>query len=207
MYTVFKGGCMRKIFFGYLFIMVRFLVGGFDIFPDPIGYGLIYLGALELVDRDPNFLRLKNTAMIGAIFTLVVLGFDVFSFSMEPSATTVIVVAILSSAIGLLIIYYSGIHLFEPLGQLPFNEKGVASVERLKRTWMNYFMAMSISTGLVLYMLLSPNSSSFMIVVVAGILSLVFAAQFLVRLNRFTINEARGDYGLQLPAIENDPED
>ncbi|MDI9473089.1 MAG: hypothetical protein QM221_09285, partial [Bacillota bacterium] len=84
---------------------------------------------------------------------------------------------------------------------------GVASVERLKRTWMNYFMAMSISTGLVLYMLLSPNSSSFMIVVVAGILSLVFAAQFLVRLNRFTINEAWGDYGLQLPAIENDPED
>ncbi len=192
MYTVFIGGHMRKIFFGFLFVMVRLLIGGFDIFPDPIGYGLIYLGASELIDRAPQFRQLKNIAVVGALFTLAVLGFDVLAFSRGAGPAAILVVSILSSAAGLVIIYVCGSKLMEAFGALPLNEEGTTALDTMKRNWTNYFTAMAISTGVVMYILMNPNPSAFMIVLVAGILSLVFAVMFLVRLHRFTRDEVNG---------------
>lgn len=185
---------MRKIFFGYFLIMIRLLVKGFDIFPDPIGYGLVYLGAIELMERAPGFSQLKNLAVAGALFSLAILGFDVYTFAFGTTPTAIFVVGILGAAGGLLITYLCGTKLLESFSQLPLNENGTTALEKLKKTWSSYFTAMAISTGIVLYIFVTGSPSAFMIVLIAGVFSFVFAVMYLFRLNRFTLDEVAGLY-------------
>lgn len=185
---------MRKLFFGFLFIMIRIQIGGFDIFPDPIGYGLIYLGAGELLSRAPGFAGLQRIAMFGAVFSLAMLGFGVLSSFWAPAAVIVFVMGILGAAATLVLLYVIGTNLLDAFTQLGLNGEGVDAIDGLKKSWSSYFTAMAISTGVALFVLINPMPAALIIILLAGLMSLIFSIQFLVRLNRFTSREPLGVY-------------
>lgn len=70
----------RRISWGFLFVILDFRIGGFDILPDPVGFLLIFTALLKL-PKNPNFLpEVRKLYWFAASVSLLMLPLSVFDF-------------------------------------------------------------------------------------------------------------------------------
>ncbi|MHB9094976.1 MAG: hypothetical protein ACYC21_09905 [Eubacteriales bacterium] len=98
-----------KLFWGFLFVLLDFRIQGFDIFPDIVGYLLIYSGLGQLIVLNPHFQQARKYALpltILSIFDLVQFQQPVSQFNFEPSMLLYIVLGTVITVIDLLMVYH-----------------------------------------------------------------------------------------------------
>lgn len=67
----------RKLYWGFLFVMIDFRIMGFDILPDTIGYILFALGFSILASNSIHFIKARN-------FNVVMIVLSLFSIYEKP---------------------------------------------------------------------------------------------------------------------------
>jgi len=63
-------GAFKKLFWGFLFILINFRIMGVDILPDFIGYGLFFMAFEDLGGNNYRFTTAKNLSIVMIILSL-----------------------------------------------------------------------------------------------------------------------------------------
>lgn len=63
-------GAFKKLFWGFLFILINFRIMGIDILPDFIGYGLFFMAFEDLEGNNYRLTTAKNLSIVMIILSL-----------------------------------------------------------------------------------------------------------------------------------------
>ncbi|MCG7343711.1 hypothetical protein MHZ92_06175 [Sporosarcina sp. ACRSL] len=157
---------LRNIFWGYLFIFFDFYIIMIDVFMDPIGYYLIYLGCARIVGSYPIAKKALTVGMIG-IFVSLPSAFVNLSDSELPFGWSLY--ASILSIFKLVIAFYL---FFVLMGMA----KSFGDEALFKRTQSTFKYFVTIHFAILVFMSFSMNVSGdgwialSVILVIAGIL-------------------------------------
>jgi hypothetical protein len=69
--SVVNEGAFKKLFWGFLFILINFRIMGIDILPDFIGYSLFFVALEDLEENNHRFTTARNLSIVMIILSLL----------------------------------------------------------------------------------------------------------------------------------------
>ena len=175
---------MNKVFFGFLLVFVDFnlTINGhtLNIFPDWVGYCLIYSGLNDLSGESDHFSLAKPWCLGMVIYNAILWVLEAFMGEAKLG-----IIGWLLSLAAVLVSLYVSYMIIQGIGDIE-NKRDIAlEQERLKKVWMLYAICVIAAQGLVI---LAP------IAIICLIVAFVAAVIFLVRFNntRKAYNQAMG---------------
>ncbi|MCY6356302.1 hypothetical protein [Clostridium sp. ZS2-4] len=100
----------RKLYWGFLFIMIDFRIMGFDILPDTIGYILFALGFSILASNSIYFVKARNFNIVMIVLSL----FSIYEKPVQSGESWIhfgslgfigVLIGVITIILGLLVIY------------------------------------------------------------------------------------------------------
>ncbi len=162
----------RKLFWGFLLVMLDFRIQGIDILPDIIGYYFFYSGMLLLKDQSPHFQQ-------GSNFSVLMMILSVFTFYEAPVNSTGVIdptpgsgalalgLAIVSIVLSVLTVY----HLFRGIQDMAADQRQPGIESEAMTRWTQYLL-INLATLLMIGLVFVP----FLFVLVVVVLFVVVLA-------------------------------
>ncbi len=147
--SVVNEGAFKKLFWGFLFILINFRIMGVDILPDFIGYSLFFMALGELEENNYRFSTAKNLSIlmiITSLFTIYEVQSQRGIFS-TPFGGFGILISIAAFIIMMILIYNLFMGIRDLAMQRNMNEIACEAEER----WRGYmWLQMAIFIAFIL---------------------------------------------------------
>ncbi len=135
-----------NIFWGFLFFF-DFRIQGFDILPDIIGYGLIYLGLKEIASMSSHFTEAKKYSVILCIlsvFDLYQVQIPLQQFNVDPLTGLVMLIGIIIAIFDLLMVF----NLCHGIAELA-EGRGIIDLKAIALNRWRYYLYLRVATAVV----------------------------------------------------------
>lgn len=153
----------KKVFWGYLFLVIGFRIQGIDILPNFIGYIIIIFGIKNLLEENEHFQKVLNSGYILTILSIfdvyqpVTTNTTTFQFS-NPLLAVVAIVSVIAD------LYFS-YHLFMGISNMAEKRTFVEIKFKSEKYWGYYWKLLLAMFGGILLVFLPTLVLIYMLVV------------------------------------------
>lgn len=171
----------RKLFWGFLFILLDFRINGFDILPNIVGYIFFAVGLSILAEKSFYFIRARN-------FNIPMIILSFFSIYQKPAqgngiqlgtlGLLSIPLAIASMVLSILVVY----NIFKGIKEMAENQGQMEIYSEAGTRW-NQFLLLQVAVVLVFVLIFIPVLA-IVYIIALYILSIVVTTQIMLFMKR-----------------------
>lgn len=175
------GDGFRKLFWGFLFILVDFRIQGFDILPDIVGFILFAMGFSALVSASEFFVKAQNfnyPMIFLSIFQIYERPAQAGEIHYSPLGPLGLLIGIASLILTLLVVY----NLFAGIKDMAHQRDQLGLADEAGTRW-SQFLALQIAVLLAFIVMFIPGLNLLYIIglIIASIVLTVVIMGFMKR--------------------------
>lgn len=171
----------KKLFWGFFFVLIGLNINNFDIFPDIIGYILIFIALTDLNEVSSDFAKPKVHIIVLSIIWLIDNVVYIFGGKFSNNLYGSILFAFVFSIGVCIYTLYVYKLIFDPLSLELINKHKTYLSQSLMNNFKIFSILSIISNTLILFMIFIPLLAFFVLPLAIAII--VFSIRLLINLN------------------------